>query len=89
MTKNRDLPPRCYQKHGAFFFVDKAGKWHPLGRDRDAALTKYATLTTQPGVISIGTVKGLVDTAMPLLLRGKAQSTQVQYNYLAKTNLSH
>lgn len=79
MTKNRDLPPRCYKKHGAFFFVDKTGKWHPLGRDEDAALVKYATLVSQPGIAAIGTVKGLVYTAMPILLRGKAKASQDQY----------
>jgi len=79
MSKTRDLPPRCYQKHGAFFFVDKTGKWNPLGRDKDAALVKYATLAAQPGMADMGTVKGLVDTALPLLLRGKAKSTCEQY----------
>ncbi len=80
MAKNRDLPPRCYEKHGAFFYVDpKTTKWVPLGRDRDAALAKYNTLVSQPGVLAMGTMKGLVDTALPTILLGKAASTRKQY----------
>lgn len=32
------LPPRCYQKNGAIYYVDLARKWHRLGKtwDRDA-----------------------------------------------------
>lgn len=85
MAKNRDLPPRCYEKHGAFFYVEpKTTKWVPLGRDKDAALAKYNTLVSQPGALSVGTMKGLVDTAMPTILRGKADSTAEQYTLCAK-----
>lgn len=31
------LPPRIYQKHGAFWYVDAARKWHRLGKAWDFA----------------------------------------------------
>lgn len=36
------LPRRMYPKHGAFYFVDRKNKWHPLGADYSDALKKYA-----------------------------------------------
>lgn len=30
-----------YMRRNAYYYVDRAGKWHPLGRDRIVALTKY------------------------------------------------
>ena len=39
-----DLPNRVYQKHGAFYFVDKANKWHRLGKSYVEAMKAYAVL---------------------------------------------
>lgn len=36
-TKDHDLPEHMYLKHGAYYFVDAARKWHHLGRDRTLA----------------------------------------------------
>jgi integrase len=33
-----------YSKHGAFWYVDRANKWHPLGKEYSAALKGYAAL---------------------------------------------
>jgi integrase len=39
------------RKHGGYYFV-KAGKWHPLGREYGAALTKYAGLVGAPARVT-------------------------------------
>ena len=38
---NRDLPVRCYRRHGAIYYVSPDGKWHRLGTDLEAALAAY------------------------------------------------
>lgn len=43
-TKDRHLPERVYYRHGAYYFVDTAGKWHPLGKDYPGALRALAKL---------------------------------------------
>lgn len=43
-TKNRHLPQRVYQKHGAFYFVDRANKWHKLAVNYTDALVALARL---------------------------------------------
>jgi integrase len=45
----KDLPARVYQKHGAYYFVDVANKWHPLGKDYGAAMQKWAAMV-QPAI---------------------------------------
>lgn len=83
MKKPRDLPPRCYLKHGAFFYVSPDSKWHNLGRDKTEALSRYAALTAASGVLD-GTMTSLVDVALPLITHGKATSTGQQYRTVAK-----
>jgi integrase len=46
---NKHLPRRMYQKHGAFWYVDRANKWHPLGADYGEALKRYAALMDHGG----------------------------------------
>jgi hypothetical protein len=43
-TKNRHLPQRVYQKHGAFYFVDRKNKWHKLATNYTDALVALARL---------------------------------------------
>lgn len=42
--KNKHLPRGVYQKHGAFYFVDRAKKWHRLASSYTEALTALARL---------------------------------------------
>lgn len=44
---NKHLPRSMFQRRGAYYFV-KDGKWHPLGREYGAALTKYAVFVGTP-----------------------------------------
>ena len=39
-----DLPNRVYQKHGSYYFVDKANRWHRLGKGYAEAMLAYAKL---------------------------------------------
>jgi integrase len=39
---DRHLPQRVYQRHSAYFFVDRAGKWHRLAKTYPEALTALA-----------------------------------------------
>lgn len=83
MSKTRDLPPRCYLKHGAFFYVTPAGKWVNLGRDRDKALREYSLIAVRPGTLDVGRMTGLIDTALPFICHGKAKSTVKSYRQVA------
>lgn len=46
---NRHLPQRVYQRRGAFYYVDAAGKWHPLGKNYAEALRKLAAIVDTSG----------------------------------------
>ena len=50
---NKHLPRRMYEKHGAFWYVDRLNKWHPLGKDYAAALVRYAALVDEVGTDTI------------------------------------
>lgn len=43
-TKDKDLPSRVYMRHGAYYFVDTAGKWHRLADSKPQALRALADL---------------------------------------------
>jgi integrase len=51
---DKHLPRRMYQKHGAFYFVDRNNKWHPLGSDYSDALKRYAGFHETIGKETIG-----------------------------------
>lgn len=40
----KDLPARVYAKHGAYYFVDSANKWHPLGKEYGPAMQRWAAM---------------------------------------------
>jgi hypothetical protein len=44
----KDLPQRVYYNHNAYFFADRAGRWHNLGQDYHQAMVKYAEINIQP-----------------------------------------
>lgn len=43
--KKDGLPSRVYLKHGAYYFVDKNHKWHPLGKSLGQMYRKLAELS--------------------------------------------
>lgn len=43
-TKNKHLPQRVYEKHGAYWFVDRKNKWHRLADGYPEALKALAVL---------------------------------------------
>lgn len=43
-SSNKHLPRRMYEKHGGFYYVDKANTWHKLKGDYSDALKQYASL---------------------------------------------
>ena len=45
---NRHLPPRVYLNHGAYYFHEKNGPAHHLGRDLATAMVAYAKLIEVP-----------------------------------------
>lgn len=51
---DKHLPRRMYSKHGAFYYVDRANKWHKLGIDYSAALKAYAAFQEALGGETIG-----------------------------------
>ena len=62
-----------YFIHSAYYFVDRDGKWHPLGRNRVRALAKYGELTEAPG--SLLTMGSLMDRYMKEVAPKKAPRT--------------
>lgn len=78
--KNRkDLPERMYFKHGAYFFVDRGGKWHRLDQDYYKAMVRYAALNESPVLAS--SIGALMDHFVEQELPRRAPRTQK--NYLA------
>src|SRR5690606_22228193 len=77
--RDRPLPPCVYHRHGGYYLV-KAGKWTPLGRDYDQALLEYA----RPIAQDKGGMEQLIEDALPGILKDKAPSTQKQYREAAR-----
>ena len=76
-TTRTDLPRRVYFHHSAYYFIDKAGKRHPLGREFGEAMAKYAEIA-QPtiGKMRIGAVMDdYIKATIPL----KKPRTQEDY----------
>jgi integrase len=71
--KNKHLPARVYQRGRAYHFVDKAGRWHNLGRDYPAALRKLAALMDIASPAN--TVAQLISRYSIEELAGKADKT--------------
>lgn len=75
---NRHLPPRVYHHHGAYFFVDYAGKWHRLGTTLADMHRGYAELIEDR---PIRTMKNLFDKYMAEVVPKKAERTQRDNRY--------
>jgi integrase len=76
---------RFYKKHGAYYFVDKAHKWHHLGRDYRQALQRYAALIDGPAPFSTApTLNDLFDRYERDVVPSKAPKTQKSNEYQLK-----
>ncbi|WP_200256098.1 tyrosine-type recombinase/integrase [Halorhodospira neutriphila] len=71
--RDKDLPPRVYLRHGAYYFVDHGGRWHHLGRDKREALRRYADVATVPQAVSLG---AWMDRYLREIVPRKGQRTQ-------------
>ena len=52
----RDLPERVYQKHGAYYFVNKDNKWTLLGKSLPDALKAYGERMEPDNLTTMGQV---------------------------------
>jgi len=73
----KDLPARVYAKHGAYYFVDVANKWNPLGKEYGPAMQKWAAMV-QPviGKVRVGAV---MDAYIKEQLPSRKPRTQEDY----------
>ena len=67
------LPQRVYQRHGAYYFVDRDSKWHPLGKTLQEM---YHGLAEFLGNGPIGSFNDLFDRYVVEVLPDKAPRTQ-------------
>ncbi len=73
---NRHLPQRVYIRRDTYYFVDKDGKWHRLGREFHEAMVEYSLLnSTQAPVTNMGHI---MDRYLREVLPQKAAVTQQQ-----------
>ena len=57
----RDLPPRVYVKHGAYYYVHLSGKWHRLASIGNEREMRVAWATLEQPSETFGTVAALID----------------------------
>lgn len=76
---DRHLPACVYQRHGAFWYVQK-GRWTRLGADLPSALAAYARLRERP----TGGMVALIDDALAHMRPKLKPSTAKQYEAAAK-----
>lgn len=69
-----DLPQRVYFRHGGYFFVDTAGKWHNLGRQHAEAMRRYAEVLTAR--VPLQTMGAIFDRYQREVVPKKAKRTQ-------------
>lgn len=70
-TKNKGLPTRVYLRHGAYYFVDHAGKWIRLGKSLGEAYRALATLVEVGPVETINDLCDRYDREVLLTYRAK------------------
>ena len=76
-NSRKDLPARVYHKHGSYYFVDSANKWHALGKDYGAAMQKWAAML-QP-IIGKLRVSAVIDAYIKEQLPKRKPLTQKDY----------
>lgn len=52
----KDLPPRVYFRHGAYYFVSMSGEWIWLSRDYHVAIKQYANVVQAPGTGKLASI---------------------------------
>jgi len=70
---NTHLPPRVYQKHGGYYFVDKNRKWIKLGNTLAEAMQVYSQMFERP--LASKTMHAVFDRYMKEVSSQKAVST--------------
>ncbi len=84
--KASPLPARVYEKHGSYWFVDAARKWHKLCRIGDGIATLYAELAKFARAADerpADTMPSLIDDWMLKKLGKYALSTREEYRRMA------
>lgn len=82
---------RVYEKHGAYWFVDRDGKWHRLCdvTDGEPAMLRALAKHKQGGADKPGSMLALVDDWRKLVLPSYSEDVQKDYGYmLAKIEFS-
>lgn len=72
---NKKLPERVYFRSNSYFFVDKAGRWHNLGREYLAAMIKYAEINQSP-VVAFNNMAAIIDRYIAEVIPTKSPKTQ-------------
>jgi integrase len=81
-TKDKGLPKRVYKRHGAYYFVDHAGKWIRLGKSLGEA---YRTLANLVEVGPVQTINDLCDRYdREVLLTYREKERQGRLPHLAR-----
>jgi len=77
--KDRHLPRRVYQSHGAFYFVDANGAWHKLCRIEDGEAALYDALAKIKAAPSGNSMPAAIATFKLSYLPSLAVSTRVEH----------
>lgn len=81
-TKDKGLPKRVYKRHGAYYFVDHAGKWIRLGKSLGEA---YRALAELVEVGPVETINDLCDRYdREVLLTYRPRERQGRLPHLAR-----
>lgn len=89
-TANLDLPPRMHLSDGAYYYVTtgKPRRWLPLGKDRTAALVKWANIEGEKRPLETGTVNAAWKRYLKDVVPTKAERTQADNLKEAKNLLA-
>lgn len=75
---DKHLPQRVYHRGRSYYFVDLAGKWHPLGRTVSDMYRAYAEMLEERPLATMG---DLFDRYLVEVVPGKAERTQRDNRY--------
>lgn len=80
---NRHLPPRVYEKNGAFYYVHQ-NKWTRLAADLPTALLEYGNIISTPGESHNEGMPQLIDRVLAHITPSLAKNTVDQYRITAR-----